>query len=388
MVPVEFVNRALALIYDARLDLRKPSRLLIVGDLRVPRLTIRFEAGDPARLVVDATPRTDSALSQQGMTLTVKFDADALDAAIPPVQPQGLVQAIRLLEPASLTIDLGPRFAAFRSSAQPTDSSTRLTIDIQSAAPPEPAVPAQPPVSQNAPLPDLSSLGLPTSAVRTIAIDPGHGGEDEGVKGAGGTKEKDLALSVARRLKAAIEARLGVRVVLTRDDDHNIAIDGRTAIANNNKADLLISLHANASFRKGATGASILYAGFDREEAETAAASLSIERLPTFGGGLRDVDLVLWQRAQLRHLSRSTELANILLAQLRDHIPLSTHPMDRAPLNVLASANMPAVLVEMGYLSNEEQEAQMNGNEFQNTIVQAIYDGVLKFRDALGAGTQ
>ena len=83
------------------------------------------------------------------------------------------------------------------------------------------------------------------------------------MKSAGGTKEKDLTLAVARRVKAAIEARLGIRVLLTRDDDRDLPLDDRTAIANNNKANLFISLHANASLRPTTAGATIYYAAFD-----------------------------------------------------------------------------------------------------------------------------
>jgi N-acetylmuramoyl-L-alanine amidase len=384
LVPVEFINRALALIYDLPLDLRKASRLLVVGDLRVPRLSVLYQGGDPARLIIDATPRTNSTVSQENNSLSIKFDADALDVALPLLQPQPLVQAIRVVEPVTLAVDLGPRFGGFRAATQPLDSATRLTIDLIAAQPDQQlATPAQ-----AAQAPDLSALGQPVSAIRTIAIDPGHGGEDEGVKGAGGTREKDLTLAVARRVKAAIESRLGIRVLLTRDEDRNVPLDGRAAVANNNKADVFISLHANASFRKNATGASILYAAFDQQTEQAAHASPRPERLPTFGGGLRDVDLVLWDLAQTRHVDRSSELATILSEQFRDRIPMSIHPIDRAALSVLESANMPAVLVEMGYLSNDGQEAQMAGAEFQNTFVQAIYDAVLKFRDLLGAGTQ
>jgi N-acetylmuramoyl-L-alanine amidase len=388
LVPVEFTNRALALVYDARLDLRKPSRLLIVGDLRVPRVTMRFENADPARLTVDLVPRTNSTVAQDNNTLTIRFDADGLDAAVPAIQPGPLVQAVRVLDPATLAIDLGPRFGSYRASTQPLDTSTRLTIDVLSAqspsqpAPPPPAAPdTQPP-----PL-DLSTLNPGAGGVRTIAIDPGHGGEDEGVKGPRGTKEKDLALAVARRLKAAIEGRLGIRVLLTRDEDRNVPLDGRTAMANNNKADLFISLHANASFRKTAAGASILYASFDREAEQAARASLGSERLPAFGGGLREVDLVFWELAQIRHVKHSAELAMFLEEQLHDKIPLSAHAVDRAPLDVLESANMPAVMIEMGYLTNDEQETQMAGADFQNTLVQAVFDAVLRFRDTMRSGT-
>jgi N-acetylmuramoyl-L-alanine amidase len=228
-------------------------------------------------------------------------------------------------------------------------------------------------------------LNQPPS-LRTVALDPGHGGEDEGVRGLNGTKEKDLALAVARKVKATIESRLGIRVLMTRDEDRNVSLNARAAMANNNKADLFISLHANASFSPAVTGASILYAAFDREAEQSAHSSLGSVKLPTFGGGQRDIDLVLWDLAQIRHVDRSAELSKLLEAEFRPRIPLSTYATERMPLSVLEAANMPAVLVEMGYLSNADQEKRMGGNEFQNTVAQAVYDAVVKFRDMVQAG--
>ena len=310
-------------------------------------------------------------MTQESNSLAIRFDADLLDVALPPIQPQPLLQAIRVIEPATLMVDLGPRFATFRAATQQLDTTTRTTIELMpapdrsAAAGGRPAAAAARGAPPAAP-PDLSALGAPVASLRTIAIDPGHGGEDDGVKGAGGTKEKDLTLAVARRVKAAIESRLGIRVLLTRDDDRNVSLDDRAAMANNNKADLFISLHANASFRNTAGGASILYAAFDGRPTWRRVRPVGAEKLPTFGGGLRDIDLVLWDLAQIRHIDRSGELAMILADQFRDRIPLSVRPIDRASLRVLASANMPAVMVEMGYLSNQEQETQMAGAEFQN----------------------
>src|SRR5262249_48603632 len=147
------------------------------------------------------------------------------------------------------------------------------------------------------PPPDLPpAFGQSSSAIHTIAIDPGHGGDDDGVRSASGLKEKDLTLAVARRARGAIEARLGLRVLLTRDDDRNVPLDERTSMANNNKADLFISLHANGSMRPATTGAAIFCAAFDKEAAQTAAAG-GTERLPTFGGGSRDIELVPWDLA-------------------------------------------------------------------------------------------
>jgi N-acetylmuramoyl-L-alanine amidase len=396
IVPLEFISRALAPIYDVRLDLRKPPHLVIVGDVHVPRITVRYDPlGAAGRLTIDATPRANSTVTQEGDHLTIKFEADALDVANPPLAPPGgqsspgLVQAVRVVDATTLAVDLGPRFAGFKSAAQPVDTTMRLVIDVvaaQTETTPAPQ-PAPPPELPGAPAPSElpPALNPPSASIRTITVDPGHGGDDEGVKGAGGAKEKDLALSVARRVKSAIEGRLGIRVLLTRDDDRRVPIDERTAIANNNKADLFISVHLNASMRRSASGASIFYAAFD-EAAHATAASSGAERLPTFGGGLRDIELVPWDLAQTRHIDQSTTFATILEQQLRGRIPLADTPVDRAPLRVLESSNMPAVLVELGYLTNADQEKLITGEAFQNAFVQAMYDAVVRFRDALAAG--
>jgi N-acetylmuramoyl-L-alanine amidase len=398
LVPVEFISRALASVYDAKLDLRKPSRLLIVGDLRVPRVTVRFEAiGSGARLTIDATPRAASAVTQENDRLVIKFDVDALDVSLPQIPAQGVISGVRIADPVSLAVDLGPRFGAFRATAQPLDAASRQTIDVlaaqtepASAASPPPGTPgtAAPPApsASPAPLPDLSSVGQPASAIRTIAIDAGHGGDDAGVVGPSGTKEKDVTLAIARRAKAAIEGRLGIRVLMTRDDDRSIPLDDRSALANNNKADLFLSLHASASLRRGTTGAAVFFAAFEKGAEDKARASLGTERLPTFSGGSRDIELLAWDLAQIRHVEQSEQLAHLLEQQFHDRVPISLHPVERAPLHLLASANMPAVIVEIGYLTNADQEKQLVAGDFQNTLVQAIVDAVVKFRDALDAG--
>jgi N-acetylmuramoyl-L-alanine amidase len=230
----------------------------------------------------------------------------------------------------------------------------------------------------------LPSFGQDLPAIRTIVLDPGHGGRDAGVRGAGGALEKDLTLGVARRAKAVIESRLGIRVLLTRDDDRSVPLEERTAVANNNKADLFLSLHANGSLRTTTRGASIYVAAFsDSDQAE---AALSPARVPIFGGGLRDIELVRWDFAQLRHVDLSTELAHILEREFQNRVPLDARPVDRVPFRVLASANMPAILVELGYVTNADQEQQLGAAEFQNTLVEAISDAVLKFREYLSGG--
>jgi N-acetylmuramoyl-L-alanine amidase len=351
-------------------------------------------AGTGLRLTIDAAPRTTSTVSQDNDHITIKFDADLLDVpgnslSLPAsIASQGVVQALRLADATTIAIDLGPRFGSFKAATQPLDTLTRLVVDITPAAAPTtteaappPAAPAGPAATPGPP-PDLSALTPSPASIRTIVLDPGHGGDDEGVKGPGGTKEKDLTLTVARRIKAAIESRLGIRVLLTRDDDRRVPLDERTAMANNSKSDLFISLHANGSFRPALTGGAIYSAAFEPGAVQTARA-LAPERIPAIGGGSREIEFVPWDYAQTAHLGDSDALARLLEAQFHDRIPLAARPVDSAPLRVLESANMPAVLIEMGYLTNPQQETQLASADFQNPFVQGVVDAIVRFRDVL-----
>ena len=395
LVPVDFIGRALSLVYESKLTLRRPSRLVVVGDLRVPRVQIRYDAvGAGGRLTIDATPRAGGATSQDGDQLTLKFDADAIDvtnigsagAPLPGAAAQGLIQSVRLSDGVTLAFTVGPRFGAFKLSSQPSDTSMRQTIDITPATPAPSAETTPPPSPFPAP-PDVTTLlplAPPVSSVRTIAIDAGHGGDDEGAKGMNGVKEKDITLAVAHKLKTALEAKLGVRVLLTRDDDRSVTLDDRTAVANNGKADLFISLHANASWRPTLAGATISTALFEHQ-AEQAARSLAPELVPAFGGSTHNIEFVPWDVAQIPHLEESATFARVIEEQFHDHVPLAMKPVDAALLRVLEPANMPAVLLEMGYLTNPEQEKQLSAADFQNTLVQALVDAVTKYREAKDA---
>lgn len=389
LVPVEFISRAVALVYEARLDLRKASHLLVVGDVRVPRVTVRL---DPVgRLTIDTAPRAAITVTQGRERLLVKFEADAIDVASPVLSllpppssqgPQSTVQSVRVLDATTLAIELGPRVTGYRTTTQSVDAGGVVAIDFTgSAQAPTPAAPA-PPLSPEPPL----VAGPAGSLVHTITIDPGHGGGDEGVKGPNGAKEKDLTLEIARRLKAAIEARLGLRVVLTRDDDRAVSFDDRVAAANNSKADLFISLHMNASFRKTTSGATIYYAMFGEDALRPAAMPDPAERIPTAGDGSREIDLVRWDFAQARHLDQSRAFALLVQQQFQDRVPVSTRPVDHAPMRALESANMPAVLVELGFLSNPDEEKRLSGAELQDSLVQALSDAIVRFHDPTSPG--
>lgn len=387
LVPLDFVSRALGPIYDSRLELRRPSRLLIVGDLRVPRVMVRHEAaGSSARVTFEVSPAAASAVSQQGQRLLVRFDADALDVTLPVVPPQGDVQSVRLVDATNIAIDLGPRFTSYRASTQPSDTGARLVVDIIGAA--EPAAPAPVPATPAPPATTDAQPMLPQGGptIRTVAIDAGHGGDDAGAKGAAGTLEKDVTLDAARRLKGALEARLGLRVIMTRDDDRTVPVENRSAVANNNKADLFISLHANASFRSDVIGATAYIASFS--SADLAIEGLAPERLPVFGGGLRSIEVVPWNLAQIPHRAQSEQFAQLVTESLGTRVPMAARPLEHAPLRVLESANMPAVLIEMGYLTNAGQEEALQGNELPNGVALSLLDAIIRFREVLATAPE
>ena len=387
VVPPEFVARALALILDKRVEVRRPSRLIVVGDVRVPRVTVRQEpAGSATRVTFDVSPRANYSVAQDGRRLLVRFDADALDASPATGAGTGLVESITSSEPATVVLQLAAGFGSFRSATVPIDAaSSRIVVDLMpSGAPSPPPSPVQlPPVPAPPPSDPSPTFAQPAGpAIRTVVIDPGHGGDEQGARGANGALEKDITLDVSRRLKATIEGRLGIRVILTRDDDRLVPLDERAAIANNNKADVFVSLHANASPSREAKGAEVFYLSLDGygEEARKMAENPDVKRLPVVGVGSRDIELILWELAQARHLAESGVLAGLVEEELRRRVEMSPRSIQQAPFRVLVGANMPAVLVEMAFISNPDQESQLVSDGFKTRVVQALYDAIVRYR--------
>jgi len=384
LVPIDFVSRALALSLGTRLEVRKPSRLILVGDIRVPRVSGTVEPqGALARLTLDVAPQTPHAVAQEGTRVVIKFEADGLDAALPASPAPDLIQGIRTGDgPASVVVEFGPRAGSFRASDLPGERGAgRIVVDILAATTtPAPITPVTPPPAPTEPPPVLDIT--PSGGIRTIVIDAGHGGDEHGARGPQGTLEKNVTLGVARRLKAALEAGLGVRVILTRDTDATVGLDERAALANNNKADLFISLHANASVRPSASGAEVFYLSLDEygDQAQRIAKG-ETEALPVIGGGVRDIEVILWEMAQARYIEQSSVLAQTIESALRERVPMSPRAIQQAPFRVLVGANMPAVLVEMGFITNADQEKQLNSEGFQATIVQGLVDSIARYRD-------
>ena len=373
-VPLELLPRALSPIHDTRIDVRRTARLLVVGDLRVPRVTGRIDAsGPPTRATIEIAPAAPVSVTTEAGRLIVRVDADALDATLP-ANGAGLIEQIRPVDQGtSVAVVLAGRAGAARAVPVEANGITRVTIEVAARAAP---------IATAAPIPLLRTTSR--APLQTIVIDPGHGGDDIGVRGGQGAEEKAIVLDVARRLRTLIERRLGVRVLLTRDDDRAVTLDERAAIANNNKADLFLSLHLNAAPAADVAGVEVRHLRLDREgeDARRAAQSDAVT-LPVLGGAQRTIDVIRWDLAQARHVEASAVFAGVLEENLRAQVMMSGLPRQEAPLRVLTGVDMPAALVEMAYLTNAEQERLARSDAYQVSLAQAMYDAVVGFRSYL-----
>ena len=387
IVPLEFLNRAVAPLIGERIEVRRLSRLILVGDVVVPRVSAQYRRqNDGENLVLEVIPSTPYTVNQENAQLVILFEADALDIEQLSDLSGDLVAGIsQNPSSASLVVNLEPAFDTFsvsnrsiRNEGDEVNIAMTSSSPIATADPAPRALPPNPVSSANIdPLPDLTT----SPTVRVVAIDAGHGGSDTGTSSEAGTLEKDVTLSVARRLRDAIQNQLGLRVVLTRSGDNLVPIDARAEVANNNKADLFISLHVNASIRPSVSGAEVFYLSMEEYDEEARALEeRDVPLVPVIGGGMREIDLVEWDMAQVTYLGRSARLADIVHEELGRRVPMSSRDVQQAPLRVLVGANMPAVLIEMGFVSNETDEDRLQTARFQDAVVDALIDSILRFR--------
>lgn len=228
------------------------------------------------------------------------------------------------------------------------------------------------------------------AGIRKIVIDPGHGGKDPGAIGVGGIAEKDIVLSVAKRLAKKLTRDMGVEVVLTRKDDSFVRLEDRTAIANAQDADLFLSLHMNASPNGDAKGLETYYLDNSTDEASL---RLAARENATSRKDVSDLQFILSDMTQNMKLEDSITLAHRLHGSLVGSMSkklgeVKDLGVKKALFYVLVGARMPSVLVEMFFITNKTEGRAMSRDSYQNAIVDALYDGIQKFGEsALAAKT-
>ncbi|MCY3970051.1 MAG: N-acetylmuramoyl-L-alanine amidase, partial [Acidobacteria bacterium] len=248
-----------------------------------------------------------------------------------------------------------------------------------------------------------------------IVLDPGHGGADTGVSSPDGVTEKDLVLEIARELGSHLADSLDARVVLTRTDDADVALENRTAMANQRRADLFLSLHVSPDSPWAAGDGFQTYVldpppalfepAADEEEVEdTADAEVEPvdddewgEEAPfdDLGAEAEDTQeiqvavpaLELWERAQDSQLERSRLLARLIQSHVSDALEQPNRRVSRAPLRVLTGASMPAVLIELGSLGGDEEGAPLLDEFYRRELIEAVGRAIRLYRGVVaGAG--
>jgi N-acetylmuramoyl-L-alanine amidase len=224
-------------------------------------------------------------------------------------------------------------------------------------------------------------------SVQVIVLDPGHGGKDPGAVGKKlKAKEKDVNLAVALKLKHMLENELGVRVLMTRDDDRFVSLGDRTKYANEHKADLFISIHANASKSSSSKGTETYYLATAMTSDARAVEALENQVVELYEGGASarskydDLDFILSDLSQTEHLESSNELAS----NVQQNLIAGTKSYDRgvkqANFYVLRGAFMPSVLVELGFISNPDEERLLVNDEYQQRLARTIFEGIKRFK--------
>jgi N-acetylmuramoyl-L-alanine amidase len=221
-------------------------------------------------------------------------------------------------------------------------------------------------------------LGL---KVGRVVLDPGHGGHDTGTIGPGGTMEKNLVLDVAKRLGALIEERMGSEVVFTRSDDTFVTLEGRTRIANEHRADLFLSIHANASPVRAISGVETYYLNFTTQKSDLDVAARENASSQKSVFELKDL---LQKIALSDKVDESREFASkvqaALFAMASRGVPtMRNRGVKKAPFVVLIGASMPSILAEIAFISNPKDEAAMGKAEQRQKLAEALYKGLSQY---------
>lgn len=219
----------------------------------------------------------------------------------------------------------------------------------------------------------------------TVAIDAGHGGEDPGAVGKGGTYEKDVVLAIAKRVKAKIDATPGMRGYLTRDGDYFVPLHVRVEKARRVKSDLFISIHADA-FVRPTKGGSSVYVLSDRGATSTSARWLAKKENSAdligganLGSENKQVAKLLLDLSTSAQIKDSKQVAQVLLSQLENVYRLHKPRVEQAAFAVLRSPDVPSVLVETAFISNPKEERLLRTSKHQERFANAIHKGVQQF---------
>jgi len=366
LLPVGTLAGATADVEGARLS-GDANNTRLVLDLSTPVSHTLFALNDPPRIVLDLQQAHVSGDRPRG------------------VSGQGPVTGVRWANrdngDARIVLDLSTPARA-RSFLVAPDGRLghRLVVDLPTGRGSGPATAAKTVANEGRDL--------------IVAIDAGHGGKDPGATGRGGTREKDVVLQIAKRLAAKIDAEPGMRAYLTRDGDYFLALRQRMDRARNRRADLFVSIHADAFRNRRARGSSVYVLSTKGATDEAARWLAEQENAADLVGGvsLDDKDhmlaSVLLDLSQSAAIDASAQVADRVIASLGGVGPLHRKDVQRAGFLVLKSPDIPSILVETAFISNPSEEKQLRTGGHQDNLASAIMRGIRAyFQDNAPPGT-
>jgi N-acetylmuramoyl-L-alanine amidase len=343
------------------------------------------ELRDPARIYVDVLqaklnpilqgqsyPVKGDYVSQirisQKTTSTVRL---AVDVDFSRIQSY---RVYHLFDPFRLVVDIYPHNAGDVSTPPPPDKS-------------------QPPVKREVDFKDPNFNGTSMArqlglGVRTVVIDPGHGGQDPGAIGKSGLQEKEINLAVALAVQKLLREKAGLNVVLTRESDVNPSLEDRTVIANQKRADLFVSIHTNAHRDRKRGGVETFFLNVSPDPSVV---ELAAEENATSTKNIGEMKTILQKIVQNSKIQESRDLAEAmqksLVRSLAQDLPaIQDLGVKGGPFWVLIGGEMPSVLVEISHLSNAKEEAKLRTGSYRQLAAQGIYDGIMEYVRSLGKG--
>jgi N-acetylmuramoyl-L-alanine amidase len=221
--------------------------------------------------------------------------------------------------------------------------------------------------------------------IATIVIDAGHGGEDPGAIGRRGSREKDITLTIAKRLKALVDAEPNMRALLTRDGDYFLPLNSRVEKARKVRADLFVSIHADAFTRPNVRGSSVFALSDKRATSELARALAKKENESDLIGGVAlqskddHVRRTILDLSQSATIDYSLRLGSSVLKQLGGVNELHKPRVEQASFAVLTAHDVPSILVETAFISNPEEETRLNNHAYQDKLARAILEGIREY---------
>jgi len=367
MVPLDLLEMTWTEVTNQHFSWVRGERLLLVGEARLRNLPLTVDVvhlQGVSTVVLQFPARPRYRVEQEPGRIAVRVLGDRIEAPSSVARTnEGLLAGMSF---SSQEIAIGMKPGAGSESYE-LSNPYRLVFDIfpggESTAASRPLAPPR------------------RTRIPTIVIDPGHGGGDDGAHG-DGLLEKNLTLRLARLLQNKLQTALPVRVVLTRDEDADLPLDTRSALANQLKAELFVSLHLNSSFGTSAAGAETYFLSLEASDERAQLAAEEANRGSSSGDPLSDLQLILWDMGQSRHLAESQRLANLIQEELNAALGMRNRGVKQAPFSVLMGAAMPAVLVELGFMSNAAEVERLQDPLYQNQLAEALTKALVRYRSA------